>query len=441
MSSHSSSFRGLSGGTFGRAISLAVALLIMLSGQGLFLGISPANAETAAPSIQSDQADYPPGGMVKLTGAHWQPGEAVHLYVNDDQGKTWERNSDVVADDTGSVADSFNLPDWFVATYKILATGDVSGTATAGFTDGNVKVDATAGVNARLTSTSYTGSGTCDNAGVVSTKDANAATLGVGNSDSLRLDAPAAGTSATGSRDFLNWTLTDDSTPRKPVQFTTIAGTGGRSICITGFANGSEFATANYADAVTVANTALSVASATGTYGGTAQLSATLKKSSGSSAISGKQVTFTLGDASVGTATTNASGVATLSSVSLAGINAGAYTNRVTADFAGDATFAAAHGSANLTVNQAPLRLTAADQSKTYGEANPSLTFSVTGLVNGDTKASALITDPTLTTAAASSGVGTYPNHGQRWHLDQLHTRAYERHADHQQGRTRRQGG
>jgi hypothetical protein len=39
---------------------------------------------TAAPTIQSDKADYAPGELVTLTGSGWQAGESVHINVNDD---------------------------------------------------------------------------------------------------------------------------------------------------------------------------------------------------------------------------------------------------------------------------------------------------------------------------------------------------------------------
>jgi hypothetical protein len=86
------------------------------------------------PSIASDLADYPPGGLVTLSGANWQPGEAVHIFVNDDAGSTWFRNVDVVADEAGTIGDQFNLPNWFVAQYSVTATGD-SGVARTTFTD------------------------------------------------------------------------------------------------------------------------------------------------------------------------------------------------------------------------------------------------------------------------------------------------------------------
>ena len=75
------------------------------------------------PSIKSDLEDYPPGGLVTLTGSNWQPGESVHIFVNDDFGSSWSRNVDVIADASGNITDQFNLPNWFVATYSVTATG------------------------------------------------------------------------------------------------------------------------------------------------------------------------------------------------------------------------------------------------------------------------------------------------------------------------------
>src|SRR5215207_4501918 len=90
---------------------------------------------TPSPAISSDQADAAPGSVVSLAGSNWAPGEAVHIYVNDDQGRTWDRDSDVIADANGAIAEQFTLPDWFVATYAVRATGPVSGTALSSFTD------------------------------------------------------------------------------------------------------------------------------------------------------------------------------------------------------------------------------------------------------------------------------------------------------------------
>ena len=60
-----------------------------------------------------------------------------------------------------------------------------------------------------------------------------------------------------------------------------------------------------------------------------------------------------------------------------------------------------------LTVNAAPLTVTATAKSMTYGGTVPALTYTYTGLVNGDT--SATFIGGLLTTATSSSNVGGYP--------------------------------
>src|SRR5205814_1109880 len=73
------------------------------------------------------------------------------------------------------------------------------------------------------------------------------------------------------------------------------------------------------------------------------------------------------------------------------------------------ANYSISYVAGTLTVTPAALTITAGDKAKFYGAANPALTASYTGFVNGDTTAS-LTTPPTVTTTAtSSSGVGTYP--------------------------------
>ena len=63
----------------------------------------------------------------------------------------------------------------------------------------------------------------------------------------------------------------------------------------------------------------------------------------------------------------------------------------------------------SISVDPASLTVTAMDESKVYGESNPTLTFSYGGFVNGE-DASALTAAPSITTTAtASSAVGSYP--------------------------------
>jgi hypothetical protein len=96
--------------------------------------------------------------------------------------------------------------------------------------------------------------------------------------------------------------------------------------------------------------TTLSAVSGSGSYGGNATLTATLK--TGSTAVSGKTITFKLNGTTVGTASTNGSGVATLSNVSLSGITGGDHANAVSATFAGDSGYSASTGSGTLTVTK-----------------------------------------------------------------------------------------
>ena len=126
----------------------------------------------------------------------------------------------------------------------------------------------------------------------------------------------------------------------------------------------------------------LIVAPATGIYGGSAGLSATL--TSASVPVAGEPVDFHIGSHDVGTASTNTLGVATIPAATLATINAGMITGDVTASFGGDSNFSPSSGSSDLTVTPAPLTLTADAQSKLYGAAMPTIGVTPTGLVNGD---------------------------------------------------------
>ncbi|HWW75299.1 MAG TPA: hypothetical protein VNZ44_07885, partial [Pyrinomonadaceae bacterium] len=114
--------------------------------------------------------------------------------------------------------------------------------------------------------------------------------------------------------------------------------------------------------------TSLNIAPATGTYGGTTTLVATL--TAGGSPLAGKTVTFKLNGANFGgnTVTTDPAGVAMIPNVSLAGLNAGVYPNYVSARFASDASYAGTSGSNSLTVERAnPVVTWDAPAAITYG--------------------------------------------------------------------------
>ncbi|MGY5800712.1 MBG domain-containing protein, partial [Rhizobium sp. LEGMi12c] len=82
--------------------------------------------------------------------------------------------------------------------------------------------------------------------------------------------------------------------------------------------------------------------------------------------------------------------------------NAGAYAI-ARGTLAASGNYALTYAGANLTVNQRALRVTVDAQSKTYGDANPTLTYTATGLVNNDTLSGSL-----STMAGQYSNVGAY---------------------------------
>jgi Carboxypeptidase regulatory-like domain len=111
-----------------------------------------------------------------------------------------------------------------------------------------------------------------------------------------------------------------------------------------------------FTDVSSGAATSTAPAAASGTFGGTATLSATL--TSAGNPVPGESISFSLNGSSVGSATTDGTGTATLKNASLVSIGAGSYPTGVTASFAGDSSFNASSGTAALTVTPADQTIT-----------------------------------------------------------------------------------
>ncbi len=383
------------------------------AGYGSFT-VTVEKAPAGPPTIKSDLADYPPGALVTLRGANWQPGEVVRIDVNDDYGQTWRWTVDVTADADGKIIDVFNLPDWFVAIYYVTATGSVSGTAKTTFTDASLVVQPgptgnSPSVTFVVTYQNFTDSDCTQSAGSSQTQlinvDRGVNLGGLGNSAYVKLTVPSTpstpsnytfdywstGTGVTGGT---NGTRSDNPIPNTPT----------RSICVRnpGEAQGDAYK-ANYK--VAQATTSLAVSAATGTYGGTTNLSATLTLTADGSGVSGKTVTFTLNGTSVGSATTNSSGVATISNVSLSGINVGTYSTAIGAAFAADSSYSGSTGTGSLTVAAKELTGSFTAQSKVY-DGTTAATISgrsVTGKVGTDDVS---LTGGTATFDNANVGTG-----------------------------------
>ena len=110
-------------------------------------------------------------------------------------------------------------------------------------------------------------------------------------------------------------------------------------------------------------STAISGVSGSGTYGGTAALTATLM--SGGVPLNGKTISFSVNGSSVcggisqpACPTTNISGVATLSGVGLSGISAATYPSAVGANFGGNVNYTSSSGLGTLTVSKATPTIT-----------------------------------------------------------------------------------
>ena len=128
--------------------------------------------------------------------------------------------------------------------------------------------------------------------------------------------------------------------------------------------------------------TVTSAVSGSGTYGGTATLTATLTE--GGFPLAGKSIDFTLNSNSVGSATTDGSGVATLSGVSLTGVNAGSYPGAVGATFAGDTSYLTSNNTGTLSVNKASTSVTWSNPADIiYGTALSATQLNASGSVPG----------------------------------------------------------
>ncbi len=129
---------------------------------------------------------------------------------------------------------------------------------------------------------------------------------------------------------------------------------------------------------------------ATGNYGNTVNLSATVTETVTGAPVEGMAVDFAVNGVSVGSANTNASGTATLMNVTLtdnAALYPGGAGSGIEAGFSGDSFFDASSNSANLTVNPRPITVTAVTDTKVYDGTTDSLeTPTITGgIVPGDT--------------------------------------------------------
>ncbi|WP_337966084.1 MBG domain-containing protein [uncultured Flavobacterium sp.] len=271
-------------------------------------------------------------------------------------------NGDTAASlDTPATLSTIALTGSPVGSYPIVASGAVDSNYTITFVDGNLSV-----TTATLTVTADDKSKTYGSANPALT----ASYTGFVNGDTAAsLDTPAT---------LSTIAVTGSSVGSYPI---VASGALDSNYTIT-FVNGNL--------AVTTATLTITADDQTKTYG------------SANPALTASYTGFVNGDTAASLDTP-----ATLSTVAIAGSPVGSYP--IVASGAIDSNYTITFVNGNLAVTTATLTVTADDKSKTYGSANPSLTASYTGFVNGDTAAS-LDTPATLSTiAVAGSPVGAYP--------------------------------
>ena len=215
---------------FRRPGLLALLLLTTLSFAGT-ASATPDGADTSsAPWIASDKPDYAPGERVTLEGGNWAPGEPVRLVVDDQAGRTWQRDVTVSAGTDGTISDSFVLPDWFVAVYTVEATSP-SGSASWTFTDANLRFLTNGPTLAGTTWTKHSNSSCTaplagpgsSGSGTITSTDGATLNVDAANNQWVRITAPA----TAGGLAFSAWQVTSGGG-----SFTT--SDAGRTICAAG---------------------------------------------------------------------------------------------------------------------------------------------------------------------------------------------------------------
>jgi MBG domain (YGX type)/Bacterial Ig-like domain (group 3)/Galactose oxidase, central domain len=375
------------------------------------LSVNPALFNAAR--IWTDKDDYVPGDNVILSGSGWKANENVYLYAVDDTTEAWTYGSTVTADANGG----FVVDPYFIvqlvqlgANFHVTAVGaqsamqadvkftDSVGSATITTVNGTPKANFGPPTNFQITytslpqsvtvaftySTSATGttSGTLDLVGTTVTAS-KSLTTGVGPlSDSITINIPPG---------------TPNGTYNLKVTVTNNAGSGSNQ-------KNDQVGQAIVINVPTIAPTTLTVSPASGTYGGTASLSATLTKTSDSSAVSGKTISFTVDGNPVGTGTTDATGAASAGPISLCGSSYNAGSHTIAASFAGDSSYAGSNGSNSLAVGKANATVVVTPYNVPYDTNPHTATYTITGVCS-ETGAAVGTIDVSNTT---HTNAGTY---------------------------------
>ena len=377
-------------------------------------------------------------------------------------GQTWSRTQNVTADSNGNINDQFNLPDWFVATYKVDTKVMSSGTVvTSSFTDAPkddtaTTLSRTSGTNPSSPGASLTFkatvqrlSGTATPTGDIDFLDQ---TAGTHLCDKVALSGSAGTATAScsttarntggdhtirasykGDSNFntSNSSLTQTVTATKPKLTVTCdnksrdygAANPTLTATITGF-QGSD----TQANSTTGAPSCTTSANATSPVSGSPY---TITASQGTLASSKYDFTFVNGaltvDKKAATVTADNQTITygqadpaftfqttgVLSGDTLTGVScdvpvAHAHARSYDITRSGNTNnYTVTYNKGTLTVGEKELNVTADNQTKTLGQSDPSFTFTYSGFVSGE-GASVIGTAPTCSVSGAHNNVGTY---------------------------------
>jgi HYR domain/Galactose oxidase, central domain len=379
--------------------------------QNLFQGAALFNPAR----IWTDRDDYLPDDPVVLSGSGWKANENVYLYAVDNETEAWNYESTVAADANGG----FVVSPYFIVELRHLGVQfHVTALGAQSAMQADVKFTDAGSFQYSPNSQSLTiadGSNSSFSQSITNPKNNDALTAapvktGTGGNPLptswVTTSVPSLSFAASGSDVTKSWTVT------VTVPSGTAAGTytGNIKATATAVPPGTKTPSDGQGTDLTIIvpahPTTLAVTAASGTYGGTStNLLATL--TSGGNPVSGKTVSFTLNGNSAGTATTDANGVATVSGVSLCGnsYSAATYPSGVAASFAGGGIYAAANGTASLTVSKATATVVVTAYNVPYdGSAHTATVTSITGVCGetGNAVGSVNVTNTSHTNA------GTY---------------------------------
>jgi len=347
-----------------------IAALLVIVASLTFAGTAGAmtgGSTSTAPWIMSDQADYSPGSTVHLVGGNWQPGESVQIVTNDNIGNTWSQTDEVTSNASGDISDDIVLPNSFIASYSVTATGSKSGTATTSFTDSNVSVSGT--VTDAISHQSVPGAlVTCD-------------TTGGCNGTFTAL------TDAFGNYAFdqaHSNKLTFGNAPANLTLTVSKAGYSNGAISLTNVGNNTTLTGENVALMPSTQDQTISFTQPTTpqSYGATFHVNPT--------STSGLAVTVTAESGSVCSVASAAPGYDVT-------MTSGGGNCVLDANQAGNSGFNAAPSvTRTVAAQQRPITVMADARSKVYGAGDPTLTFHVTSgsLVGLDSFSGGLVRDP-----------------------------------------------